>query len=211
MESQISNGKKRPMFDIDTSSKRKKTHDANQKSGHWSQGLKQALKDPNNIICESKNCSVINDKYPKAKKHFLVIPKIDLSSMTVLNKNHVSLIEEMMEIGEDLQAKEKRNNPKMAFKMGFHAVPSMTRLHMHVISTDFDSICLKNKRHWNSFTTSFFRSASQILSELKANSRISIDSGFYKRLLEGALKCHICDEKPKNIPRLKDHIKTHFL
>ena len=207
----MNNGKKRPFFGSDTNPKRKKTEDMNQKSGHWSQGLKQALKDPNNIIFESKNCSVINDKYPKAKKHFLVISKIDLSSMSVLNKNHVSLIEEMMEIGEDLQTKEKKNNPKMVFKMGFHAVPSMTRLHMHVISTDYDSTCLKNKRHWNSFTTSFFRLASQILSELKTSGCISIDSGFYKQLLEGALKCHICDEKPKNIPRLKDHIKSHFL
>lgn len=208
---EISSGKKRPLFGNDSNSKRKKTEDANQKSGHWSQGLKQALKDPNNIIYESKSCSVINDKYPKAKRHFLVISKLDLSSMTVLNETHVPLLEEMVQIGKDLQAKEKKINPKMEFKMGFHAVPSMTRLHMHVISTDFDSICLKNKRHWNSFTTSFFRPASQILSELRSNSRISIDSSFYKRFLEDALKCHICNEKPRNLPRLKDHIKTHFL
>lgn len=210
MESQINNGKKRSMIGSDINSKRKKTEDVNQKSGHWSQGLKQALKDPNNIIYESKNLSVIHDKYPKAKKHFLVVSKIDISSMRALNKNHVPLIEEMIEVGENLQTQEKKNNSKMTFKMGFHAVPSMTRLHMHVISTDFDSICLKNKRHWNSFTTSFFRSASQILSELKTRSCISIDNSFYKRLLEGPLKCHICNEKPKNIPRLKDHIKTHF-
>ena len=99
----------------------------------------------------------------------------------------------------------------MGSEMCIRDSPSMTRLHMHVISTDYDSTCLKNKRHWNSFTTSFFRLASQILSELKTSGCISIDSGFYKQLLEGALKCHICDEKPKNIPRVKDHIKTHFL
>jgi aprataxin len=27
---------------------------------------------------------------------------------------------------------------------------------MHLISQDFDSPCLKTKRHWNSFTTEFF-------------------------------------------------------
>ena len=27
---------------------------------------------------------------------------------------------------------------------------------MHVISQDFDSVCLKNKKHWNSFTSPFF-------------------------------------------------------
>jgi len=40
--------------------------------------------------------------------------------------------------------------------MGYHAMPSMQRLHLHVISTDFNSPYLKTKYHWNSFTTSFF-------------------------------------------------------
>lgn len=30
-------------------------------------------------------------------------------------------------------------------------------LHMHVISQDFKSECLKTKKHWNSFTTDFFQ------------------------------------------------------
>lgn len=29
-------------------------------------------------------------------------------------------------------------------------------MHLHVISQDFDSPCLKNKKHWNSFTTEYF-------------------------------------------------------
>ena len=28
--------------------------------------------------------------------------------------------------------------------------------HLHVISQDFDSPSLKNKKHWNSFTTPYF-------------------------------------------------------
>ena len=31
-----------------------------------------------------------------------------------------------------------------------------SHLHMHVISQDFNSPCLKTKKHWNSFTTSYF-------------------------------------------------------
>ena len=42
------------------------------------------------------------------------------------------------------------------FKIGYHASPSMHRLHLHVISTDYDSPSLKTKVHWNSFTTPFF-------------------------------------------------------
>lgn len=46
--------------------------------------------------------------------------------------------------------------PTENFKIGYHASPSMQRLHVHVISKDFDSICLKTKIHWNSFCTDFF-------------------------------------------------------
>lgn len=42
------------------------------------------------------------------------------------------------------------------FKIGYHAEPSMQQVHLHVISTDFHSPALKNKKHWNSFTTEFF-------------------------------------------------------
>lgn len=33
---------------------------------------------------------------------------------------------------------------------------SYSHVHLHVISQDFDSPCLKNKKHWNSFTTDYF-------------------------------------------------------
>lgn len=42
------------------------------------------------------------------------------------------------------------------FQIGFHAQPSMQRLHLHVISKDFISSYLKTKKHWNSFNTSLF-------------------------------------------------------
>ena len=41
------------------------------------------------------------------------------------------------------------------FALGFHAAPSMRQLHLHVISLDFASEALKNKKHWNSFATAF--------------------------------------------------------
>lgn len=45
------------------------------------------------------------------------------------------------------------------FKIGYHAAPSMHRLHLHVISRDFQSVCMKTKKHWNSFNTPFFLSS----------------------------------------------------
>lgn len=45
------------------------------------------------------------------------------------------------------------------FKIGYHAKPSMQRLHLHVISRDFHSPCLKTKKHWNTFNTPYLLSS----------------------------------------------------
>ena len=139
-------------------------------NNHWSLGLKQTIKDPKNIVMESQSCFVINDKYPKAKVHFLVLPKKDeIPNIKALTSSNISLLQHMIDLGKDVINLKQKDNKNMVFKMGFHAIPSMTLLHMHVISTDFDSICLKTKRHWNSFTSPFFIPADSILSELKEN------------------------------------------
>merc|ERR1719427_952335 len=93
------------------------------------------------------------------------------------------------------------------FKIGFHAVPSMNLLHLHVVSTDFDSPCLKNKRHWNSFTSEFFIRASKVLRMLEKDGRVNVDKSYYEGLLKRHLVCHLCKEKPKNMPALKLHVK----
>lgn len=41
-------------------------------------------------------------------------------------------------------------------KVGIHAHPSLTHLHIHLLTPDMVSPSLKHKKHYNSFTTSFF-------------------------------------------------------
>ncbi len=93
---------------------------------------------------------------------------------------------------------------------------------MHVISQDFDSDCLKNKKHWNSFTTPFFigsrRLASLVLicmiiadiyDQLKQEGKVTIDREKSEEYLKRNLKCHKCIGEFKTIPALKAHIATH--
>lgn len=44
-----------------------------------------------------------------------------------------------------------------------------SHVHLHVISQDFDSPCLKNKKHWNSFTTDYFIDSHGERSSLRLN------------------------------------------
>lgn len=122
------------------------------KAKHWSLGLLESMNDPESVVKKTKEAVVITDKYPKAKIHYLVLPQNDINSIYKLDKTHIDLLEEFGDIFKDIQ-----NETDLPLRAGFHAVPSMQRLHMHVISTDMVSPCLKTKVHWNSFTTKFFR------------------------------------------------------
>lgn len=176
------------------------------KPKHWSLGLLESMKDPESIVKKSKQVVVIKDKYPKAKIHYLVLPEADINSIYALNKSHVELLEEFGKIFEEIEKDEK-----LPIKAGFHAVPSMQRLHMHIISTDMVSPCLKTKLHWNSFTTEFFRPYADVLEELKEKGSISkMAPELVQSCKSRELQCNQCTYKPKTMPQLKEHLLTHL-
>lgn len=71
-----------------------------------------------------------------------------------LNKSHISLLDDMYLMARQLIWKKEMS--KDSFKIGFHALPSKQQLHLHVISKDFDSDCLRTVTNWNGFNTDYF-------------------------------------------------------
>ncbi|KAF2358812.1 Transposase type 1 [Trinorchestia longiramus] len=145
----------------------------------------------------------------EAHHHYLVLPHLSLSSLKSLTSEHVSLLDHMhAEAKKFTEAK----HPRINFRLGYHAIPSMAQVHMHVISDDFDSPCLKTKKHWNSFNTKYFVDSEQVISDLRTDGRVrECPASDGKRLLETPLRCHKCSFQPANVPKLKQHILTHIL
>lgn len=54
--------------------------------GSWSLGLLTALKDSRNWIISSNEIVVISDKFPKAKFHFLVLPRKNIPTIFDVSK-----------------------------------------------------------------------------------------------------------------------------
>ena len=181
----------------------------------WNMKLFDSMKDPKLIVDDSdERVVVIKDLYPKAKHHYLVIPRASKPTLKSLVADDVSLLRHMKDVGETLVAKVQKegqgNGPHvLKFRLGYHAVPSMQQVHMHVISQDFDSPCLKNKKHWNSFTSAFFLEADWVIAELEKKGCVQVDKARYEAMLKEPLKCHVCGAMPANIPKLKAHIKQH--
>ncbi|XP_078226681.1 aprataxin isoform X5 [Callithrix jacchus] len=126
-----------------------------QSLGHWSQGLKISMQDSKMQVYKDEQVVVIKDKYPKARYHWLVLPWTSISSLKAVTREHLELLKHMHTVGEKVIV-DIAGSSKLRFRLGYHAIPSMSHVHLHVISQDFDSPCLKNKKHWNSFNTEYF-------------------------------------------------------
>ncbi|CAG0924429.1 unnamed protein product [Notodromas monacha] len=101
--------------------------------------------------------------------------------------------------------------PESTFKIGYHALPSMSQVHLHVISDDFVSACLKTKKHFNSFVTEFFRSTEDVMKELESTGKVKLlSSDEAKAFMDTLLQCNQCSFVAKNIPLLKSHLESHL-
>ncbi|XP_060092963.1 aprataxin isoform X1 [Heteronotia binoei] len=176
--------------------------------GHWSQGLKSSMQDPNMQVYKDERVVVIKDKYPKARYHWLVLPWQSISSLKAVTEEHLELLEYMHVIGERM-VQQCPEEDTLHFRLGYHAIPSMSHLHLHVISQEFDSPWLKNKKHWNSFTTEYFIDSKEVIEMVKKKGRITVNSQASESL-KAPLRCHICKQQQSTIPQLKDHLRKHW-
>lgn len=66
---------------------------------------------------------VIKDKFPKAKLHFLVMPRKKVNGFKELKSTDLELLKKLKQGGEVAVSQKKFHHP---YKLGFHAVPSMS-------------------------------------------------------------------------------------
>ncbi|XP_066267242.1 aprataxin-like [Branchiostoma lanceolatum] len=178
------------------------------KKGHWSMGLLSSMEDPALKVESDDKVVIIKDKYPKARYHWLVLPKENIPSLKAVSSEQLDLLKHMHKKGQELIDKTE-DAKHLSFRLGYHAIPSMSHLHLHVISQDFDSPCLKHKKHWNSFTTDYFMDSEDVVEELEKEGKIT-DKGSRNDRLKYPLRCHVCKKEQVNMPKLKAHILSHI-
>ncbi|KAF8421015.1 HIT-like domain-containing protein [Tirmania nivea] len=137
---------------------------------------------PTTVLRHTSSFVTIFDRFPKSTIHLLLLPRDPtintLHPILALN-THPSLltsIKSELEILTPLLQKELRRRfghlsktqiahtaspdtvPERTYslKIGIHAHPSLNHFHIHILTPDMSSPCLKHKIHYNSFTTAFF-------------------------------------------------------
>jgi diadenosine tetraphosphate (Ap4A) HIT family hydrolase len=183
-------------------------------SASWHGGLIQYLQHATAlkpfIFLETSQWMVIYDGYPKAKVHLLLLPKpsfLAVSGVAELRREaHGERLARLHVEARRIAAKLQQDMPGLHLRLGYHSVPSLQPLHLHIISQDFDSPSLKTKKHWNSFTTPFFLDTTQVETALQEQGRVVVDRVNAEALLKRPLRCHGCGAEQKNMPTLKQHL-----
>ncbi|TVY93025.1 Aprataxin-like protein [Lachnellula willkommii] len=88
--------------------------------------------------------------------------------------------------------------------VGVHAGPSMNHLHIHVLSVDRYSECLKHRKHYNSFATEFFVRLEEFpLGREEVRRRSTA--------ISGDMRCWRCGENfGGRFKELKAHLEVEF-
>lgn len=114
------------------------------------------------------------DGYPKAEVHLLALPKDqNISGPQLLAgdpSRHLPMLKRLSAYVAWLLENLATSRPDLTWRHGVHAHPSLLQLHVHVISQDFQSPCMKNKKHWNSFQPPFLVPLDDIIDALEDGS-----------------------------------------
>lgn len=94
-------------------------------------------------------------------------------------------------------------------RVGVHANPSMNHLHIHIVSADMHSECVRHRKHYQSFATEFLvRMGEFPLEEGEIRGR---REGARECLNERGMRCWRCGREFGNkFKKLKEHLEEEF-
>ncbi|KAF9139758.1 hypothetical protein BG015_001917 [Linnemannia schmuckeri] len=185
----------------------------------WSAVFVEYCKDPLTIpdnirYWHDDDHIIIKDAYAKAKVHMLVLPRKPMDKVTdLVGDAGIRTVEELVRVAATLLNTLKAENPYLDFKTGFHAIPSMSQLHLHVISQDFCSPCMKKATHWNSFNTGFFIPPDEVIKTIREKGsfeKTTDELNKYGSMKKAVMVCNQCSQVMKTIPMLNHHLNEHF-
>lgn len=173
------------------------------------------------VLRYDNTATIMNDKFPKAEFHLLILPRAhyisrdDPKKMDAIKPKlewHIEWCKEHVWKMFEKKYSFKREMTKDQFlnefiEVGVHYVPSMANAHIHVITKDFHNDCLKNKKHFNSFNGPFFVK----WIDLPVQKQLSETTVIREFIKNKDLICPYCSYNFGNrFTKLKSHLDEEF-
>lgn len=159
------------------------------------------------------------DKFPKAKHHLLLMCRnystnpsclMNVKSLNDLTKKHLDELREFHNLARRIAAAISGDAYQNSFKIGYHSIPSLHPLHLHIISSDLDSPCVTTRKHIVSFSSDFFVTADEVENHLESafvdSLPVAVRAQRAQDVLDSyPLKCQYCSRSALNVPDFKRH------
>jgi len=164
------------------------------------------------VLHQTEEFVTIHDGYPKAAVHLLVLPRARVASLEKLTCEHLPMLKRLSAYVAWLleQVEGKDGDPGVGWTHGLHSVPSLKQLHVHVMTLDLNSPCMKNAKHFSSFLPPFLVSLDKVIQMLQdgvLNNRSpkELEEDMKKR----RLCCHRCGaDFGRGFAELKRHLSA---
>lgn len=100
-----------------------------------------------------------------------------------------------------------RPSPRVKFLHGFHSLPSLPPLHMHVMSLDLLSHQIRHKKHYNSYTSGFFLASKSVVHDVQMNDRVTVNQEVQRleKLEKRRMECVWCGLHLGSVPEMRRH------
>merc|ERR1719174_2255004 len=193
---------------------------SSKKDGGWKAALRRFLRpeltraEASRVLWSDDRVVLVYDAFPKGRVHLLLLardPSVE-RGVSSLRPRHLPLLEHLYVVSRAIVAELERRGVggSYPYRTGFHAVPSLDVLHLHILSEDFNFTCLKKKRHWNSFTKpEYFVSPDWVLQHMRASGTLPPSlRAEAKAVIKSDMQCHLCQERVNNIQSLRKHLKS---
>lgn len=185
------------------------------KSQRWRLGLLRASLNSDRQLYSDDLMVILEDTGPKSRYHYLALPRETIDTVTDLTPDHIPLLEHMIRQSEAFAEREIRQKTKFPVILGFHVIPTFIRLHMHIITTDFQGPANSGSEDYKSFTNKIlWLEVHRAIEVLREKGKIVVDKNLAEELkhcTDEPMQCYFCSEIFYSVGKLKSHILSHGL
>jgi len=170
------------------------------------------------VVLTLPDCLVVRDPFPKSAAHLLLLPSPgslaagdvacvgDLRPPCLPRLRRLHAVARAVAAAVEREVMARRGPPRPAWlrwRIGYHSPPSLRPLHLHVLTADLQSPCLKTAAHVNRFASGeHFVTAEAVEAALEAGRAPDGDPREQPRCPECAARL------PDALRAMKDHLAS---